>query len=1147
MAATGDRLIEDPKGPIASAAGQLGESNVLSGRVWLETGGADGGIVATGPSKNGSDPAASGYTVYASTLTKEGAAANESLRAQFKDDPARLASETKKLLEANPQYILKTVYGKTDKDGYYSLRFGEYTNASQTREDFLNRDHVFLWVENQDGVVQQGYTGFNTPVFQRFDSGGGFRPAAIPAENQTVTSRVEDIGNPRYGKPVNSLYNVNYAIMPYEPAYITTDYNATDNPAAQGDTVTPTLTGNISSLPTQLEWRDKTGKVLKTCEIDPTQSAEDQVKACTFDIPAEAETGDMFSAVLVSGGNDVSGSSVIVLNYVPEYADTTVAAGLTASVTPTFSRGEAANLEAPKGTKFAFDPNFAAPAWLSIDPDTGVITVAPGIDVDPVELDVPVVVTYAKGGVANATAKVKVVASSDSDGDGVPDPVDPQNPQPGEDICPDTPAGAKVDADGCAVAPSVGDVPEVTGKKGEEITPVVVPVDNSGMATDVTCKVVGLPEGLSVVYDEAQGGCVISGVPGEDTVKDQSFTVTVEFNRPDGDKSAGVPVEKDGVVNITLPAIPIDPETPVTDSDGDGVPDPKDPQNPQPGEDLCVDTPAGETVDENGCSLSQLYEPAYPDTEVEAGKEASVTPTFTKKDEEGNVEAPTGTTFAFDPDFEVPDWADIDPNTGVITLKPGVDEAAQTITFPVVVTYPDNGGTDKVNAVISVTAAADSDGDGVPDVNDQCVNTPAGAEVDADGCAVAPTVGDVASIQGQVNTAIEPITVPIENPGMATDLVCSAEGLPAGLEIALNEDGTACVISGTPTEAVTDQPVTVKVGFTPADKDNPNQGPATTDTTATINPEEDSDGDGVPDSEDLCADTPAGAEVDENGCAVAPTVPEAPKIDGEVNKPIDPIEVPINNPGMATDLVCSAEGLPAGLTIELNEDGTACVISGTPTEAIDGEYTIIVDSNKPDGDNGKNEPGKNTGEVVVTDGDDDNDGVPNSEDKCENTPAGAKVDADGCAVAPTVPEAPKIDGEVNKPIDPIEVPINNPGKATDLVCSAEGLPEGLTIELNEDGTACVISGTPKAPIDGDYTITIGGKSPDSGEAVSGSNTGKIKVTETVAEPSKPTDQPVKPGKDGLAKTGVEIAGLAGIAAALMAAGVLLVLRKRREN
>ena len=44
------------------------------------------------------------------------------------------------------------------------------------------------------------------------------------------------------------------------------------------------------------------------------------------------------------------------------------------------------------------------------------------------------------------------------------------------------------------------------------------------------------------------------------------------------------------------------------------------------------------------------------------------------------------------------------------------------------------------------------------------------------------------------------------------------------------------------------------------------------------------------------------------------------------------------------------------------------------------------------------EPASVVEPVVATDGDDDGDGVPNSKDKCPNTPAGTKVNADGCPI-----------------------------------------------------------------------------------------------------------------------------------------------------
>ncbi|WP_210401799.1 YPDG domain-containing protein, partial [Corynebacterium sp. HMSC056F09] len=441
MAAKGDKLVEDDKGPIDAAAVQLEESNVLSGRVWLETGGSpDWGFPATGPKAELKDPGADGYTVFASTLTKDGAAANKALHAKFKGDPDKLSEETKKMLEAHPEYILKTVYGKTDPEGNYSLRFGEYTDPSHTRDDYLNPNHVFVWVENKDGVVQNGYTGFHTPIFQTFNAGGNFKPAdAAPAENQTVTSRIKDQNTPRYGKPVNSLYNVRHALMPYAPVSITADYNATDKPAAPGVTVTPEFSGDLSPLPSKIEWRDKTGKVVKTCELDQSKNAKDQVAACTFDIPEDAKKGDVYNVVVVSGNNDVAAWSVLVTKdadeFTPAYEEKLVVPGKETKSAPTFTKtGEDQEgnqvekpVETPEGSKFSIPEDFKAPEGyeVKIDENTGEITVTfpdkSKLSKDTVEeFEVPVTVTYPDGSKDDAKAKFKL----DTDGDGKPDTED---------------------------------------------------------------------------------------------------------------------------------------------------------------------------------------------------------------------------------------------------------------------------------------------------------------------------------------------------------------------------------------------------------------------------------------------------------------------------------------------------------------------------------------------------------------------------------------------------------------------------------------------------------------------------------------------------------------------------------------------------
>ena len=687
MAAKGDKLVEDPEGPIDAAATQLNESNVLSGRVWLETGGPDKGIVATGPSKNVIDEAADGYTVYASTLTKDGAAANQVLHEQYKDDPGKLAEETKKMLEDNPEYILKTVYGKTDPDGYYSLRFGELTDASQTNEDSLNPDHVFVWVENRDGVVQNGYTGFHTPIFQKYNDGGNFRASAVPARNVTVTSRIEDQGKPRYGKQINSIYNVNYAVMPYTPVSITADYNATDKPAAPGVTVTPEFHGNLSTLPSKVEWRDSKGKVLKECELDQSKGIKAQVAACTFDIPDDAKKGDFFNVVLVSGGNDVSAWTVLVTRdadeYTPSYEDKLVVPGEETKSAPTFTKvDEDGNeteekVDAPEGSKFAIPGDFKAPEGyvVTIDENTGEITVTfpdkSKLNKDTVEeFDVPVVVTYPDGSTDDATAKFKL----DTDGDGTPDTEDPDDDGDGipDDKEIDDDTNPKVPNQNLDYEPEYTDV---TGKPGEDVKvdkPTFKDKDGNPTTPPEGTKFTpgeNTPDGVTI--DENTGEITVT-IP-EDAKPGDKITVPVVVTYPDGTKDN---------VDVTVT---------VTDKD--------------------VPAPVDKDAD--------LYEPSYEDKLVVPGKETKSSPSFTGKDGK-DATAPEGSTFKITDGFSAPEGyvVTIDENSGEITVtfpdksKLNAD-TVEEFDVPVTVTYPDKS-TDDATAKFKL----DTDGDGTPDTDD---------------------------------------------------------------------------------------------------------------------------------------------------------------------------------------------------------------------------------------------------------------------------------------------------------------------------------------------------------------------------------------------------------------------------------------------
>ena len=133
---------------------------------------------------------------------------------------------------------------------------------------------------------------------------------------------------------------------------------------------------------------------------------------------------------------------------------------------------------------------------------------------------------------------------------------------------------------------------------------------------------------------------------------------------------------------------------------------------------------------------------------------------------------------------------------------------------------------------------------------------------------------------------------------------------------------------------------------------------ATLGLTFYIGRNKDSDNDGVPDSRDMCPDTPLGVQVDANGCP----------LDSDGDGVPDYLDKCPNTP---TGVKVDATGCP------LDSDG-----DGVP------DYL----------DKCPNTP---TGVKVDADGcplDSDGDGVPDYLDKCPNTPMGVQVDADGCPI-----------------------------------------------------------------------------------------------------------------------------------------------------
>jgi len=210
------------------------------------------------------------------------------------------------------------------------------------------------------------------------------------------------------------------------------------------------------------------------------------------------------------------------------------------------------------------------------------------------------------------------------------------------------------------------------------------------------------------------------------------------------------------------------------DSDKDGVPD-KTP-------DLCANTPLGDAVDVNGCSLPK---DADGDGVTNDKDKCPNTPAGTKVDV-------NGCAFGDADKDGVKDNMDKCPNTpmGATVDVNGcpADQDADGV-FNGIDKCPDTPAGVTVNAT---GCPADADGDGVADYLDKCPNTPAGMQVNAAGCPVLFEPGKSALVLEGVTFATNSAVLDPTSTGILDRLANAAQYNPSGskLEIAGYTDNT---------------------------------------------------------------------------------------------------------------------------------------------------------------------------------------------------------------------------------------------------------------------------------------------------------------------------------------------------------------------
>ena len=261
-----------------------------------------------------------------------------------------------------------------------------------------------------------------------------------------------------------------------------------------------------------------------------------------------------------------------------------------------------------------------------------------------------------------------------------------------------------------------------------------------------------------------------------------------------------------------------------SDSDGDGVTDDKD---------QCADTMEGETVDENGCSTSQVDSDG--DGVTDDKDQCADTMEGETVDENGCTSGDVdgdgdGVENTKDECPNTPSGETVDTN-GCSTGQKDSDGDGVNNDID---TCPGTPSGDIVDSNGCSQSQKDSDGDGVTEDRDSCPSTPSGETVDSNGCSTSQKDSDGDGVNDDSDSC------PSTPSGDTVDVNGCSESQKDSDGDGVTEDRDSCP-------------------STPSGE--------TVDSNGCSTSQKDSDGDGVNDDSDSCPSTPSGDTVGVNGCS----------------------------------------------------------------------------------------------------------------------------------------------------------------------------------------------------------------------------------------------------------------------------------------
>ena len=1029
----------------------------------------------------------------------------EAFRAAQKQIMAEYEAETGK------SAIAETVITETDNEGKYNLQFkglwgNSYKNNGITRDgewgELAPDSETGSWLAGNWGSKHINYEYmYVSPVLpEGVDSNMDSSQSAMFQDIHRASMVHAVSGGLHAGNYINDL---DFSLRQTSRGFDVTPYNATDKPAAPGDTAQTETFGLTPNTAHVIVWTDSEGKEVHRCEANSDNLGV--IPSCDFKVPEDLAKDTLYTATVYNASDESTALMAdSFLAYVaPEYKETEVKVGEEATAerpvnkngtaVPDSAKFAAATAEdvknAPEFQKAGLPEDVAPQDWVTVNAD-GTLTIKPGADVEPGTYNVPVKVTYEDGTTKVINAPIKVVDETKQSDEFEPAYED-KLVVPGEET---KSSPTFTDKDG----------KETQAPEGSKFS---IPEDFEA------------PEGYEVKIDENTGEITVTfpdkSKLNKDTVEEFDVPVTVTY--PDGstdktDANFKLDTDGDGDPDVTDP-----------DDDGDGIPDEED-QNPK-------------VPDQN-----TIYEPGYEDGSGKPGEDVTIpAPEF--KDKDGKpATPPEGTTFG--PGDNAPDGVKIDPNTGEITVTiPEDAKPGDKITVPVEVTYPD-GTKDNVDVTVTVEEPdapeqpdtkqneefepGYEDGSGKPG-SDVKIDEPTFKDKDGkpatppEGTTFGPGDNAPDGVKIDPNTGEITVTIPEDaKPG---------DKITVPVEVTY-PDGSKDKVDVTVTVEEPDTPEAEKPDWKD-DKGKPGDKVEIPNT-----------GGPVPDGSTVETEGPGTAEIDEDGNLIVDIDKDAKPGDkivvivkdkdgNEIDRVVVEVEKPDTpeaekpdwkddkgQPGDKVEIPNEGGPVPDGSTVETEGPGTAEIDE-------DGNLIVDIDKDAKPGDKVvvvvKDKDGNELDRVVVEVEKPADDGKGKDSDKYQ-------------------PEYP--DTNV-KPGEKVEIPLK-PGKlpkGTTCEIDMSTVPAGWNVSMGKNCTLIVVPGKDAKPgdignIEVDFTYPDGSK-----------DTATAQVT--VAQPDAPAPAPAPgketPGNGGdLARTGAQVAGVAGIAAAMIAAGFGLAFMRRRR-